>query len=188
MRRSFGAGNRSQGCYAFTGHSPATKAQHRKSRALAKDTQRTHKNSISRRSRHIEPRFYAASTMSKWFLTIAALICIGFLLGACSTYSGFTASVADHWPRWLGGEPNDLPPRPGQPGYEEFLAHKGTTTQAASTDNATGQTAETGNPPATAQATPAGTTPDNATRQTAAPGTPPPTAQADQNVVQGGLY
>lgn len=27
------------------------------------------------------------------------------------------------WPHWAGGEPAGLPPRPGQPGYEEFIAH-----------------------------------------------------------------
>jgi hypothetical protein len=27
------------------------------------------------------------------------------------------------WPHWAGGEPAGLPPRPGQPGYEQFIAH-----------------------------------------------------------------
>jgi hypothetical protein len=27
------------------------------------------------------------------------------------------------WPHWAGGEPAGVPPRPGQPGYEEFIAH-----------------------------------------------------------------
>jgi hypothetical protein len=40
------------------------------------------------------------------------------ILGACST-----GTVADMWPHWAGGEPAGVPPRPGQPGYEEFIAH-----------------------------------------------------------------
>lgn len=53
---------------------------------------------------------------------IAAALVVGFasLLGACSPFSG---SVADMWPHWAGGEPAGLPPRPGQPGYEQFIAH-----------------------------------------------------------------
>jgi hypothetical protein len=39
-------------------------------------------------------------------------------LGACSS-----STVADMWPHWAGGERAGLPPRPGQPGYEEFIAH-----------------------------------------------------------------
>ena len=45
----------------------------------------------------------------------------GLLLGSCSGFSGF---VADSWPHWAGGEPKDIPPRPGAPGYDEFIAHK----------------------------------------------------------------
>ena len=47
-----------------------------------------------------------------------AMVCCGLTLGSCSP--GF---VADHWPRWAGGMPDDVPPRPGAPGYEEFVAH-----------------------------------------------------------------
>jgi hypothetical protein len=42
-------------------------------------------------------------------------------LGSCASFS---ATVTDHWPTWAGGMPNDVPPRPGAPGYEEFLAHQ----------------------------------------------------------------
>jgi hypothetical protein len=53
-------------------------------------------------------------------ITATALLCLGMTLGGCSSFSGF---VADHWPRWAGGMPDDVPPRPGTPGYEEFIAH-----------------------------------------------------------------
>jgi hypothetical protein len=36
---------------------------------------------------------------------------------ACAATSNF---VADHWPRWASGEPEDIPPRSGAPEYEEF--------------------------------------------------------------------
>jgi hypothetical protein len=53
---------------------------------------------------------------------IAAALVLGFasLLGACSPFS---SSMADMWPHWAGGEPAGLPPRPGQPGYAQFIAH-----------------------------------------------------------------
>jgi hypothetical protein len=121
--------------------------------------------------------------MSKWFRTIAVAAGLGLLLGSCSSYSGY---VSDHWPHWAGGEPDDLPPRPGQPGYDEFVAHKGTTTQAASTNAANGQTAQAGSPPAPAQPTTPAAPANNAAPQAAPRGAAPPTAQADRNV--GGLY
>jgi hypothetical protein len=49
-----------------------------------------------------------------------AVLCLGLMLGSCSSFSGY---VADHWPRWAGGMPDDVPPRPGTPGYDEFVAH-----------------------------------------------------------------
>jgi hypothetical protein len=50
------------------------------------------------------------------------LLLLGSLgLGSCASVS---ATVSDHWPTWAGGMPNDVPPRPGAPGYEEFLAHQ----------------------------------------------------------------
>lgn len=54
-------------------------------------------------------------------LTLAAL-CLGLILGACS--SQFAGSVADHWPHWAGGEPAGVPPRPGSPGYQDYIAHR----------------------------------------------------------------
>jgi len=54
-------------------------------------------------------------------LATLIVLALGLAQGACSPFSGF---VADHWPHWAGGLPNDAPPRPGAPGYEEFIAHK----------------------------------------------------------------
>ncbi len=47
-------------------------------------------------------------------------LCLATTLGACSPFAGF---VADHVPHWAGGLPADAPPRPGAPGYDEFIAH-----------------------------------------------------------------
>src|SRR5271155_5405034 len=108
-------------------------------------------------------------------LAAAVLICAGPLLGWCAggSESGFSGFVADHWPHWAGGMPDDVPPRPGAPGYDEFIAH-GQASQdavkapAANDKTATGATAkpvfQTAPPP-----------PATATEQAA-----PPAAAADQ--------
>ncbi|MGB7034459.1 MAG: hypothetical protein WBD71_02955, partial [Xanthobacteraceae bacterium] len=56
----------------------------------------------------------------------AIVICASLALGSCagtSNEDGFSAYVADHWPQWAGGMPDDVPPRPGAPGYRQFIAH-----------------------------------------------------------------
>ncbi len=55
----------------------------------------------------------------------AVVVCAGLTLGSCGGASedGFSAYVADHWPHWAGGMPSDVPPRPGSPGYNQFIAH-----------------------------------------------------------------
>lgn len=100
--------------------------------------------------------------MIKRFLPIMAVLGLGLLLASCSSIS---ATIADNWPRWAGGLPDDVPPRPGEPGYEEFIAHKGTSKDAtaSATVEKTSATA-----PAAANAAPAVST--------------------DQNAVRGGLY
>ena len=50
-------------------------------------------------------------------ITAATLLGFGLNLAGCG---GF---VADHWPHWAGGLPADVPPRPGTPGYADFVAH-----------------------------------------------------------------
>jgi len=46
---------------------------------------------------------------------------LGLMLGSCAPVS---AVVADYWPQWAGGEPNGVPPRPGTPGYDEYVRHR----------------------------------------------------------------
>ena len=58
---------------------------------------------------------------TKRLFTLTAALCVCLTLGACSSFSGF---VSDTWPTWAGGMPKDVPPRPGAPGYEEFIAHQ----------------------------------------------------------------
>jgi hypothetical protein len=99
----------------------------------------------------------AAAAMSIRFLAAAMVLGLGLALGSCGSF------VADHWPHWAGGLPNDAPPRPGAPGYEEFIAHRPANKDAATPEVAAGQS----NVPA------------------APPGNRPPD---DQSVVQGGLY
>jgi hypothetical protein len=62
----------------------------------------------------------AADMIVKRIIVAASVLCLGAVLGSCSPFSGY---VADHWPRWAGGMPEDVPPRPGAPGYDEFVAH-----------------------------------------------------------------
>ena len=95
--------------------------------------------------------------MIKRLFAATILLCACLALGACTSFSGY---VADNWPTWAGGMPKDVPPRPGAPGYNEFIAHQ----------HGAGATA-----PAT----------DNHTMQTLPPAEPRP---EDRSVVQGGLY
>jgi hypothetical protein len=53
----------------------------------------------------------------KQLFKAAILLGLGLNLASCG---GF---VADHWPHWAGGMPADVPPRPGTPGYADFIAH-----------------------------------------------------------------
>jgi hypothetical protein len=63
------------------------------------------------------------------------VLALGLILGSCS---GFSGVVADNWPHWAGGLPAGAPPRPGAPGYEEFIAHKQQDDSAAKPDSASG--------------------------------------------------
>src|ERR1700690_70566 len=69
----------------------------------------------------------------KRYIAAAILFGLGLPLGSCGGASsgGFTSYVADHWPRWAGGMPDDVPPRPGAPGYNEFISHGGADQDAA---------------------------------------------------------
>jgi hypothetical protein len=83
---------------------------------------------------------------------------VALWLGACSPFAGY---VADHVPHWAGGLPPDAPPRPGAPGYDEFVAH--------------GEPAQNTAPPAADAANGAttGATPVPAAAATGAPGKTP---------------
>jgi hypothetical protein len=53
----------------------------------------------------------------KYLRAAVPVLCLGLMLASCANF------VADHWPHFAGGEPNGLPPRPGQPGYQQFITH-----------------------------------------------------------------
>jgi len=89
---------------------------------------------------------------------------LGLLLGSCGPVAGFTA---DHWPHWAGGLPEGIPPRPGTPGYDDYVAHRQAETEAAK-PAATGATAN-------APAAPA-------------PAAVAPQSDDDRAVTRGGLY
>src|SRR5215469_9460896 len=122
---------------------------------------------------------------NKRALTAAFAAGVSLTLASCGGY------VADHWPRWAGGMPDDVPPRPGAPGYDEFISHGQPVAKSVNTAQpnpasppgvaASGlTTAATGSGPAAAAAVPAEpVTP-------AAPAAEQPAE--DSSVVKGGLY
>ena len=132
-----------------------------------------------------------AGTTKRLFMLTAAL-CVCLALGACSSFSGF---VSDNWPTWAGGMPKDVPPRPGAPGYEEFIArqqqHEAAPNAAAvPPGTAPGTTAAAA--PATAPGTTAAVPPPAVAPPAGSANTPPlPPAYArpdDRSATQGGLY
>jgi hypothetical protein len=100
---------------------------------------------------------------------LLVLICL--FLGSCGSFSGY---VSDHWPTWAGGMPKDVPPRPGAPGYDEFMAHQ------------QGRDAAMTSPPADTNSQPTAvvSSPNKVSGQA------PPVNQPRNNssVVQSGLY
>jgi hypothetical protein len=125
----------------------------------------------------------AADMIGKRLIFAAVLAGLAPLLGSCggATESGVSGYVTDHWPHWAGGMPADAPPRPGAPGYDEFIAH-GQADQAATNSTAPGIK------PGTAAAAPPvfqsvqGPAPVPQTRPPSNP------ASEDTSVVKGGLY
>jgi hypothetical protein len=108
-------------------------------------------------------------------IAAATLLGLGLNLASCG---GF---VADHWPHWAGGLPADVPPRPGTPGYAEFIAHGQPTPEAKQ------------QPPAAAVQTGAEQVPPAPAPSAAQPATvravaPDNDAPQDSSVVNGGLY
>jgi hypothetical protein len=59
----------------------------------------------------------AADMTVKRLLAVSTVLSLAMMLSACGGY------VADRWPHWAGGLPPDAPPRPGAPGYDDFIAH-----------------------------------------------------------------
>ena len=55
-------------------------------------------------------------------LAVAALACGVSGCGTVNEKLGY--GVADYLPHWLGGEPADVPPRPGTAKYEEFMRER----------------------------------------------------------------
>jgi len=107
---------------------------------------------------------------------------LGPALGSCSSVAGVASDI---WPHWAGGEPADVPPRPGKPGYEEYVAHQqGNPPPAAP--------AEAAQPAAAAAAAPTASPPPPAAGEpvAGAPVGPVTTAPAEDNAVvrRGGLY
>ncbi|MGA7430529.1 MAG: hypothetical protein WBW35_08890 [Xanthobacteraceae bacterium] len=91
----------------------------------------------------------------KRLVAAGIVLWLGAALGACSPFAGY---VADSWPHWAGGLPPDAPPRPGAPGYDEFIAHgepaQNTTAPAADAANGTPPGATPSGAPAIAAASP----------------------------------
>ncbi|HEY2530973.1 MAG TPA: hypothetical protein VGJ20_24080 [Xanthobacteraceae bacterium] len=114
----------------------------------------------------------------KRLLAAAMMIALGISLGACSTFSGF---VADHWPHWAGGMPDDVPPRPGAPGYAEFISHGGVDKDAA-------QSASPGQKPAAPDQTAASSEPKAPGQAPTQPDRPADGGANDGSVLHGGLY
>jgi hypothetical protein len=110
---------------------------------------------------------------SRRLIAAAALLGFGLNLASCGSF------VADHWPHWAGGLPSDAPPRPGAPGYAEFVAHGQPIPEAKQQPTAPAvQTDPQQGAPAPAAAAPQpgrAAAPDNDTMQ-------------DSGVVKGGLY
>jgi hypothetical protein len=139
------------------------------------------------------------------------VLCAGLLLASCagtSNEDGFSAYVADHWPHWAGGMPSDVPPRPGSPGYNQFIAHGQADQDVLPPANGANapavpvtpvfQTAPAASGPARPQA-PAMSAEPVAAPQPAPGAQPmpqqppsappaPESASEDANVVRGGLY
>ena len=113
--------------------------------------------------------------MARSVVAPVAVLCLGLMLSSCSSFSGY---VADHWPRWAGGMPDDVPPRPGSPGYEEFVAH-------GQPSNVAARPVATDVKPASADVKPASA--DVKTDAAAIPAQEP--SASEPNVMQrGGLY
>jgi len=117
-----------------------------------------------------------ARNVIKRFSALTAALLFSLGLAACSSFSN---TVSDNWPTWAGGMPKDVPPRPGAPGYEEFIAH-----QQSRQATGTADTMPAGAAPPPVAAAP----PPPASANAYAPAPAAVDRQGDQAVAQGGLY
>lgn len=125
-------------------------------------------------------------------LVAGLLACgLGLALSAC----GSSNFVADSWPHFAGGEPNDVPPRPGSPGYRTFIAHG--QPQEGANPQAPGAPSQPGNvtpefvarqPGVSGQQVPAGATATAPAPSRAGAAPPPGTPEQNVGQGQGGLY
>jgi hypothetical protein len=136
------------------------------------------------------------------FITAAIALGLALSLASCGGASegGFSAYVSDHWPHWAGGMPDDVPPRPGAPGYDEFVAHGQASQDAIKPPPDGANTAAASAPPVfqttssapaatAAQVTPAAqVAPDVQTEPAPDAATAPQPSSNDPSVVKGGLY
>jgi hypothetical protein len=123
----------------------------------------------SDRREHRRPELTVGMIKRLYAPTLMLFVCLA--LGSCTSFSFF---VSDHWPTWAGGMPNDVPPRPGAPGYDEFIARQ------------QGKDATAAVPPATPVAVPTGAPAAGNTNVQAIPNSNRP--PNDQSAVEGGLY
>jgi len=125
----------------------------------------------------------APKMAQKRLMTAATLLAFGLHLASCGSF------VADHWPHWAGGLPADAPPRPGTPGYAEFVAHgqpiPDAKPDAQQQPTATATAVQSGVPQAPVAPAPAAPAIPAAPVRAATPDTG--TGQ-DSSVVNGGLY
>jgi len=138
--------------------------------------------------------------MLRRFIKVAVLLGFGLGLASCGGGAGgasvagntsggdrgsqFADYVADHWPRWAGGMPDDVPPRPGTPGYDEFITH-GQAKPASATAAAPGAKTAAAKAKTVARPAPA-PAPSTESVAPVAPADDQPAE--DSSVVKGGLY
>jgi len=125
--------------------------------------------------------------MVKRSFALALVIAVGFAVDACAPFAN---TVSDNWPTWAGGMPKDVPPRPGAPGYDEFLLRqqgKDVTSSPAPSGRADATPVPTVAPSNNVYAPPPqpAAPPYNANARSAPASGPP---RNDQAAVQGGLY
>jgi hypothetical protein len=114
----------------------------------------------------------------KRLITTATLLGIALNLASCGSF------VADHWPHWAGGIPADAPPRPGAPGYADFIAH-GQPMPDAKQQPTAATAAQSGVQQGPGAPAPVAPAPPTVPARDAAPDGDP---LQDSSVVKGGLY